>query len=124
MPPILDPHYTKPSQLLKKQYGTDRRELGGSPLNVIVAAGPYTVDADLEFEPLEVLLEQVGKEKPDVIVLVRSFFSSPSFHVVLTKITSCADRTFCRLFPSPHLILPLRLDSRSNISNPNRVETR
>lgn len=122
MPPILDPHYTKPSQLLKKQYGTDRRELGGAPLNVIVAAGPYTVDADLEFEPLEVLLEQVGKEKPDVIVLVSSSLPSHTFYVVLIIYTWCLDRTLRRLLPSSHHILPLGLDSRPNISYPNRFE--
>ena len=47
MPPM-DATLTKPSELLKFQHGTAAKELGGSPLSVIVAAGPYTLDSDLE----------------------------------------------------------------------------
>lgn len=69
MPPG-DITYTEPSKLLSQQHGTDKKQLGGNPLSVIVAAGPYTVDSDLEYEPLGALLEMVEGERPDVLVLV------------------------------------------------------
>lgn len=68
MPPI-DASYTRPSELLAAQYGTTR-QLGGAPLAVIVAAGPYTLDADLEYAPLQALMEVVAREQPDLLILV------------------------------------------------------
>lgn len=78
MPPM-DATLTKPSELLKFQHGTAAKELGGSPLSVIVAAGPYTLDSDLDYEPLKVLLSLVAKERPDLLILVRS--SLRRFHL-------------------------------------------
>lgn len=74
MPPP-DPSYTHPSILLDHQYGSSPKQLGGLPMSVLVAAGPYTVDADLEYEPFAALIDQAIKEKPDVLILVRP----PSF---------------------------------------------
>lgn len=73
MPPI-DASYSAPSELLRNQYGTANKQLAGGPMSVIVAAGPYTVDSDLEYAPLEALLKSVQKEKPDLLVLVSFFF--------------------------------------------------
>lgn len=73
LPPI-EPTYTKPSELLANQHGPNdnrQKQLAGAPLTAFVAAGPYTVDSDLEFAPLGALLEQVEREKPDVLILVR-----------------------------------------------------
>lgn len=71
MPPI-DATYTAPSSLLEKQYGTGPKQLGGDPMSVLVAAGPYTLESDLEFEPLEALIGLAKQEKPDVLILVRT----------------------------------------------------
>ena len=35
-----------------------------------VAAGPFTLDTDLSFEPLQALLEVAERERPDVLILV------------------------------------------------------
>lgn len=70
MPPI-DATYTAPSEILARQYGTGPKELGGNPMSVIVAAGPYTVDSNLDYEPLQALLGLVQEERPDVLILVR-----------------------------------------------------
>jgi hypothetical protein len=82
MPP-LDATYTAPSELLSHQYGSESKELDGNPMSVLVASGPYTVDSDLEYEPLQALLEMAARERPDVVVLVRFrrflFFLLPSF---------------------------------------------
>lgn len=74
MPPI-EPAYSTPSQLIKYQHGTGNKQLGGGPMNVIVAAGPYTVDSNLDYEPLQALIQAAQKEKPDVLILVSSFVS-------------------------------------------------
>jgi hypothetical protein len=71
MPPI-DATYTPPTELLAHQYGSDAKQLAGNPMSVIVAAGPYTVDSDLEYEPLQALLDLAKEEKPDVLILVSS----------------------------------------------------
>lgn len=39
-------------------------------MSVIVAAGPYTVESNLDYEPLGALLESAEMERPDVLVLV------------------------------------------------------
>lgn len=39
-------------------------------MSVITAAGPYTVDSDLDFAPFSALLDTVVAEKPDALILV------------------------------------------------------
>jgi DNA polymerase alpha subunit B len=46
---------------------------GGAPLSVMVAAGPFTVSDNLEFQPLVDLLTVLSTTRPDVIVLVGPF---------------------------------------------------
>jgi len=38
----------------------------------MVAAGPFTLDDDLLYQPLSALLEVVSEERPDVLILVSS----------------------------------------------------
>lgn len=103
----MDASYTKPSELLGYQYGTGARELGGSPLSVIVAAGPYTVDSDLDYEPLKVLLSLVAKERPDLLILVRL----PSPQPRPRKLTSHTARPVRRLVAPSHRRRRRRRDS-------------
>lgn len=71
MPPI-DPSYSRPSEIFDREYGEGTKKLGGNPMSVVVAAGPYTVDSDLEYAPLGALLENAEDERPDVLVLVNA----------------------------------------------------
>ncbi len=57
---------TSPAQLLKYQ----QELLAGQPTSVIVAVGPYTLDTDLLYEPLEALLESARTDRPDALILV------------------------------------------------------
>ena len=91
MPPI-DASYTQPSEMLERQYGQGNKELGGDPMSVVVAAGPYTVDSDLEYAPLAALLDSVATEKPDVLILVSAVRTSPRFVLTTMLVT---DGTFC-----------------------------
>ncbi|GAA5927523.1 DNA-directed DNA polymerase alpha subunit POL12 [Sporobolomyces koalae] len=75
MPPI-DPHYSAPSKLLANQYGSGSKQLNGHPMSVLVAAGPYTVESDLEYEPLDDFLGLVQEEKPDVLVMLGPFIDA------------------------------------------------
>ena len=43
-------------------------------IEIVLAAGPYTLDSDLTYQPLEELLKTCTKQRPDVLILVRSFF--------------------------------------------------
>lgn len=42
----------------------------GQPLDICVAAGPYTLDDDLTYQPLEDLLQTLASEQPDILILV------------------------------------------------------
>ncbi|GAA5861838.1 hypothetical protein JCM8547_008571 [Rhodosporidiobolus lusitaniae] len=76
MMPPLDATYTSPSELLAHQYGSDPKELDGNPMSVLIASGPYTVESDLEYEPLQALVEQAKRERPDVVVLTGPFIDA------------------------------------------------
>ncbi|GJN89906.1 hypothetical protein Rhopal_002895-T1 [Rhodotorula paludigena] len=82
MPPI-DATYTAPSEILARQYGTGPKELGGNPMSVIVAAGPYTVDSNLDYEPLQAMLGLVQEERPDVLILTGPFVDAE--HPLITS---------------------------------------
>jgi hypothetical protein len=59
-------------ELLQFQHGD---KLAGNPLSMAVAAGPYTLDDDLNYEPLEALVNVVIDERPDVLILVSRAWS-------------------------------------------------
>jgi hypothetical protein len=63
-------------------------------MSVIVAAGPYTVDSDLEYAPLGALLENAEDERPDVLVLVS--FELPSALLSSTDFARHSAWTFRR----------------------------
>jgi DNA polymerase alpha subunit B len=46
---------------------------GNSPLNVMVAAGPYTADDNLDFEPLQELCQKAADSYADAVVLLGPF---------------------------------------------------
>jgi hypothetical protein len=51
-----------------------------------MAAGPFTFDTDLSFEPLQALLEVAEQERPDVLILV-SFVPSKNAGLSDDKMT-------------------------------------
>lgn len=66
LPPSLLPQ-TPASELIDFQYGD---KLKGEPLSLVVAAGPYTLNENLLFEPFETLVDKVLEDRPDVFILV------------------------------------------------------
>jgi DNA polymerase alpha subunit B len=45
-------------------------KLAGAPMSVHIAAGPYTLDHNLGYEPLDALMDVACDERPDVLILV------------------------------------------------------
>ncbi|KAG0099173.1 DNA-directed DNA polymerase alpha subunit pol12 [Podila epicladia] len=52
------------------------RKLGGQPVKIVTAAGPYTLNDNLLFEPFAALMEHVNKERPDILLLMGPFVHS------------------------------------------------
>ena len=50
-------------------------------IEIVLAAGPYTLDSDLTYQPLEELLKTCTKQRPDVLILVRFFFLPQIMHI-------------------------------------------
>jgi hypothetical protein len=55
------------SELLEYHYGD---KLSGEAVSISIAAGPYTLDDDLSYEPLQALIDVAIRERPDVLILV------------------------------------------------------
>jgi hypothetical protein len=47
--------------------------LGGMPLSIMTASGPFTSSADLTYKPLQDLLDHAAQQKPDVLILTGPF---------------------------------------------------
>ncbi|KAJ9107993.1 hypothetical protein QFC20_003679 [Naganishia adeliensis] len=69
MPPPLEMERTPRAGLVALQQ--DR--MSGAAVQVMLAAGPYTLDADLNYEPFEALIEAALRDRPDVLVLLGPF---------------------------------------------------
>ncbi|KAF9375802.1 DNA-directed DNA polymerase alpha subunit pol12 [Podila verticillata] len=52
------------------------RKLGGQPVKIVTAAGPYTLNDNLLFEPFAALMDHVNKERPDILLLMGPFVPS------------------------------------------------
>ena len=59
---------TPVSELLDDQHGD---KLSGQPISILVASGPFTLDNDLSYAPLEALIGVVRDGRPDVLIMVR-----------------------------------------------------
>jgi DNA polymerase alpha subunit B len=64
-------HRTLGSRLADFQH--DSRYLGGSPLTMLCAAGPFTTNNNLDYQPLKDMLSVSAKLQPDVLLLVGPF---------------------------------------------------
>jgi hypothetical protein len=47
--------------------------LGGMPLSIMTASGPFTSSADLTYKPIQDLLDHAAQQKPDVLILTGPF---------------------------------------------------
>lgn len=74
MPPPLPHAASSASDLLQHQYSPGR--LDGDVLQIHVASGPFTSDSDLHFAPWHRLMDQVERQKPDVLLLLGPFLSA------------------------------------------------
>lgn len=68
MPPMYLPA-SVPKDLMDFHHSDTK--LGGRPLSVMLAAGPYTTDDNLDYIPLDALISEARSAKPDTLILVR-----------------------------------------------------
>ncbi|KAH8554014.1 DNA polymerase alpha subunit B N-terminal-domain-containing protein [Umbelopsis sp. PMI_123] len=66
------------AELYEYNYG---EKMQGQPIDICVAAGPYTLDDDLLYLPLEDLLQTMALEQPDILLLLGPFV--PGSHPLL-----------------------------------------
>ena len=74
LPPALPHPASLPNDLLRFQFAPSALE--GDSLQIQVASGPFTSDDNLDFVPWHQLMNQVEKQKPDVILLLGPFLSA------------------------------------------------
>ena len=89
--------------------------LRGLPLQMVIACGPFTLDDNLENDPLKAFLEGLGSERIDVMILVFKDMRSQVFnqfvdytHSFLYVTTPCfVDGTFYKCYKFRHAELRL-----------------
>ena len=59
---------TPSSKLIEYNYGQEK--LNETPLNIVIAAGPFTFDVGFGYELFHELLTRMKQEKPDLLILV------------------------------------------------------
>ncbi|KAJ3281769.1 DNA-directed DNA polymerase alpha subunit pol12 [Borealophlyctis nickersoniae] len=75
LPPLPPPVATPPSELLRLY--PQEESASQRPINVLISAGPYTLEDSLNFEPLEEFVRDVvEKEAPDVVLLLGPFIDA------------------------------------------------
>lgn len=74
--PLLPPAASLPRTLddLNARLGSDTSDLGeGTPLNILLASGPYTTDDNLAFEPLQAICDKASSTYADALILIGPF---------------------------------------------------
>ncbi|CAI2170340.1 20171_t:CDS:10 [Funneliformis geosporum] len=71
--PLLPMCKTPSSELIEYNYGQEKQN--GNPLNIVIAAGPFTLNDGFEYEPFKELLSKMNQEKPDLLILLGPFVS-------------------------------------------------
>ena len=61
-------------------------ELNEKPLNIVVAAGPFTFEVGFGYETFNELLTRMKEEKPDILILVRKSDLYNSFYAFVNDI--------------------------------------
>eukprot|EP00053_Salpingoeca_punica_P011715 m.104425 g.104425 ORF g.104425 m.104425 type:complete len:664 (-) comp15756_c0_seq2:1515-3506(-) len=79
---------------LVQHYFSSPMATDAQAVELIVASGPYTADSDLSYAPLDDLLEVIGREKPDAVILMGPFVDAE--HSIIK--TGQVDVTYEELF--------------------------
>jgi len=80
---------TPADELIEYQHGN---KLAGEPLSMVVAAGPYTLDDDLEYAPFEALIDVAVDERPDVLILVSLASAAEGFRQLMSSLAHSSTR--------------------------------
>jgi DNA polymerase alpha subunit B len=67
---------------------------GTKPLEMITASGPFTLNDDLSFQPLEDLLNHCKDQQPDLVVLMGPFVSRRHPRIISGKVESLPEQIF------------------------------
>ncbi|XP_077589682.1 DNA polymerase alpha subunit B [Stigmatopora nigra] len=70
------------------------------PVNVLVACGPYTPSDSLSFEPLLDLIHVIGRDRPDVCILLGPFVDSKHEEIDKFQVTEPFEAIFSRCVES------------------------
>ncbi|XP_077388690.1 DNA polymerase alpha subunit B [Festucalex cinctus] len=70
------------------------------PVNVLVACGPYTPSDSLNFEPLLDLIHVIGRDRPDVCILLGPFVDSKHEQIEKSQVTEPFEAIFLRCIES------------------------
>ncbi|XP_057707050.1 DNA polymerase alpha subunit B isoform X2 [Corythoichthys intestinalis] len=70
------------------------------PVNVLVACGPYTPSDSLNFEPLLDLIHVIGRDRPDVCILLGPFVDSKHEEIAKSQVTEPFEAIFARCIES------------------------
>ncbi|WWC86378.1 uncharacterized protein L201_001254 [Kwoniella dendrophila CBS 6074] len=79
------------SELLEFQHGD---KLSGHPISLMTAAGPFTLEDDLNYAPLSALVDVVCQERPDVLLLLGPFVDSQHPLIVSGAVTQAPNEIF------------------------------
>ncbi|KAF9275894.1 DNA-directed DNA polymerase alpha subunit pol12 [Mortierella alpina] len=77
------------------------RRMSGQPIKMIAAAGPYTLNDNLLFEPFAALMEHVDRERPDVLLLMGPFVSSQHPAILSGNVDMSPERYFAEYISKP-----------------------
>ncbi len=80
---LAQPSAPKPRALSAQDVRNATRFLKNRPTSVMVAAGPYTTTDNMQYWPLNALLDTVEKKRPDVLVLAGPFVDCRHKDVIL-----------------------------------------
>ncbi|KAI8142596.1 DNA polymerase alpha/epsilon subunit B-domain-containing protein [Fennellomyces sp. T-0311] len=78
---VITPQLPAPLDRSGKDLNEYHQATHGKPIEIIVSAGPYTLDSDLSYQPLRELLKACTQQKPDILLLLGPFVSEkhPAF---------------------------------------------
>lgn len=78
----------------KNEINEENRHTIVEPISIVIAAGPYTLNDDLTYEPLQSLLAYCKTNKPDIVLLVGPFLDENNTLIVDGVIAESFDGYF------------------------------
>ncbi|CAG8441915.1 2519_t:CDS:10 [Ambispora gerdemannii] len=102
--PLLPMPVTSTAEIMSYNYGKAR--LNGEEMTVIVAAGPFTTESNLNFEPFAQLMENMKSIRPDVLILMGPFIETDHTLIKSGEIDYTLENIFSRFisYPIRHFI--------------------